>query len=139
MLADYLASVARRPFRPGSLDCCVFMADWILAMTGRDPIADRRGTYATTREYRKMLHAEGGFVVACNARAKAVGLRETSEPRAGDPLLVSAPVGIHHGKVLRFPTGAICVSDTMRAVVSSDRGLVIAHADYLPTVTAWTF
>lgn len=139
VLSDYLASVARRPFKPGSLDCCIFMADWIRMVIGRDPIADRRGTYATTREYRKMLHQEGGFVVACDARAKTIGLRETAAPQVGDPMLVSAPVGVRHGKVLRFPTGSICVSDTMRAVVSSDRGLVIAHADYLPTVKAWTF
>jgi hypothetical protein len=139
MLADYLAAVARRPFRPGALDCCVFMADWILAVTGCDPIADRRGTYSSNREYRKMLREEGGFVTACAARAAAIGLRETDEPKAGDPMLVSAPIAVRHGKILRFPTGSICVSESMRAVISADRGLVIARDDLLPTVKAWTF
>lgn len=138
-LADYLASIACRPFKPGSLDCCIFMADWILRVTGRDPIADQRGNYSTELEYRRLLDAEGGFVAACHARALAVGLHETDKPKAGDVMLVNAPVAVRNGKSVRFPTGSICVSETMRAVVTSDCGLVIAGEEHLPLVKAWAF
>lgn len=138
-LADYLRLIAARPFKPGSLDCCIFMADWIFRVTGKDPIADRRGSYSTEREYRQLLRAEGGFVAACGARALAAGLHETEAPKAGDVLLVDAPVAVRSGRVIRFPTGSICVSERMRSVVSSDCGLVIAGIDALPTVKAWTF
>ncbi|MGB3044533.1 MAG: hypothetical protein WBB98_15240 [Xanthobacteraceae bacterium] len=139
MLPDYLASIASRSFRPGSLDCAVFMADWIKLVTGVDPIADQRGRYATTDEYRALVGREGGFIEACTVRAARIGLRKTDCPKSGDVMLVRAPVILHHGRVVRMPVGSIGVSATMRAVISSDRGLVIAGADVLPTVKAWTF
>jgi hypothetical protein len=138
-LPDYLDEVARRPFKPGSLDCAIFMADWIMRVTGRDPIADKRGAYSTADQYRELLKAEGGIVKACHARALATGLHETDNPKAGDPMLVNAPIEVGERRVIRIPVGAICVSDAMRAVVTIDRGLVIAGADVLPTIRAWTF
>jgi hypothetical protein len=138
-LPDYLDEVARRQFQPGSLDCAIFMADWIMQVTGLDPIADKRGAYSTADQYRELLKAEGGIVKACHTRALAVGLNETDNPKAGDPMLVNAPIQVGESRVIRFPVGAICVSETMRAVVTMDRGLVIAGSDVLPTIKAWTF
>lgn len=115
------------------------MADWIRLVSGRDPIADRRGGYVSTEEYRELLRGEGGFVAACTARAVAAGLRETDVPTAGDVMLVRAPVAMANGRIHRLPIGAICVSETMRAVVSIDRGIVIAGNDALPMIKAWTF
>jgi hypothetical protein len=46
-LSDYLDLLRSRRWQPGILDCGVFMADWVLQVCGRDPIADVRGSYTT--------------------------------------------------------------------------------------------
>ena len=139
MLSEYLASLTRRRWQPGVLDCGVFMADWVIRLCGRDPIADVRGTYSTEKQFLKIVRGEGGFQKACETRLKAVGFRETLFPRSGDILTVKAPYAIRKGEVQTRPTGAICVSEILRAVITSDLGIVIAGDDCLKKIKAWSF
>ncbi|MDB5610375.1 MAG: hypothetical protein JWP25_7275 [Bradyrhizobium sp.] len=138
-LAEYLASLRKKRWQPGILDCGVFMADWVMHLTGRDPIADVRGTYSSRREYRAIVRSEGGLLMASASRLLAAGLCETERVKAGDVLVVNAPFAVRFGKILCRPVGAICVSENQRAVVTSDIGLVIAGRMSLPTLRAWTF
>jgi hypothetical protein len=138
-LADYLASLRHRRWQPGVLDCGVFMADWVMALCGRDPIADVRGSYRSERGFLKILRAEGGFEKSCAARLEATGFRETAMPADGDVMTVLAPYARRRGKIQHRPTGAICVSAAMRAVITSDLGVVIAGEEALPMLRAWTF
>lgn len=134
-LADYLAGIARRRFSYGGLDCCTFMADWLMHCGRPDAMADRRGAYATRNDYEALIGDEGGFVRSCRRRFAAVGLRRTSRPAAGDVCLVRSPVLVGEaGSVVWAPTGAIAVSDRLRAVVTIDLGLVV---DDLSIVQAW--
>lgn len=137
-LSDYLASLRHRRFAPGVLDCGIFMADWVMARCGRDPIADVRGRYGSEREFLKILRREGGFEASCVARLAAVGYRPTAYPESGDLMIVLAPYARRRGKIQRRPTGAICVSDTMRAIVTSDLGIVIADDERLTMLRAWS-
>lgn len=136
-LKAYLASLADRRWRPGALDCGVFMADWVRAVRGVDPIADVRGTYSSTREFNLILRREGGFAKSCADRLAAIGYVPTETPAAGDLAVVLAPFAIRKGKILRRPTGAICVSDRLRAVMTSDLGVVIADNSLLPLIRAY--
>lgn len=122
-LPTYLEKVTFR-----KVDCCVFVADWLVENGLPDPMADRRGTY-TRHQWTFLLESEGGIVAACSKRLAAIGLRETSVPVAGDVALVIVPTG--HGTET---TGAICTSAAMRAVVGVDVALAIATP---PTVKAW--
>jgi hypothetical protein len=139
VLTDYFASVIARQWGYGTLDCSIFMADWVSERIGIDPMPDRRGNYSTEAEYRKLLKTEGGIIASCISRFTAIGMRETLEPKAGDVMLVSAPFAVRRGQVLRRPTGAICASATHHAVVTGDIGLVIADRGVLPMIRAWTF
>ena len=49
-LSAELAASQARAFDYGAHDCCIFAADCILAVTGRDVAADWRGRYATERD-----------------------------------------------------------------------------------------
>jgi hypothetical protein len=60
-LSEYLATLARRRWQPGTLDCGVFMADWLVACGHPDPIADVRGSYDSERGFLRILRREGGF------------------------------------------------------------------------------
>lgn len=136
-LKDYLSSFSDRRWRPGRLDCGVFMADWVRLVCGTDPIADVRGTYSTEREFKRILRREGGFVQSCGARLAAVGYSKTESPSSGDMAVVLAPFKTRGSKILRRPVGAICVTDRLRAVITSDLGLVVADEKFLPLIDAY--
>jgi hypothetical protein len=133
-LSDYLAAIGRRRWQPGVLDCGVFMADWVRAITGLDPIADVRGSYSTEKQFMRIVRREGGFEAAVARRLAAVGFHATAVATAGDIAVVLAPYAIRRGKIQHRPTGAIAVDATQRAVVTSDLGLVIAP---LPQIMAY--
>lgn len=48
-------------FAWGSNDCCLWVADAVLAMTGHDPAVDLRGTYCTARGATSALRRVGGL------------------------------------------------------------------------------
>ena len=82
------------------------------------------------------MRAEGGILAACSKRFALAGFSTVPTPVAGDIALVLAPALVRHGKVISVHAGAICVTATLRAVVTPDAGLVISSS--LPTVKAWT-
>lgn len=134
-LAQYLASVARRSWGYGHLDCCTFMADWLMRRGLPDPMPDRRGTYATKQEYRAAIRSEGGIIASCRARFSKVGLVETDSPDAGDVALVLAPFATRRsGQIVMAPVGAICTRSDWCAVVTPDAGLVEFQPRF---VAAW--
>jgi hypothetical protein len=49
-LSSYVLECAAKPFRYGELDCGLFVAGAIEAMTGVDVAGDLRGVYATRKE-----------------------------------------------------------------------------------------
>lgn len=132
-LSDYLGVIMRRRFAYGEMDCCTLMADWLVARGLPDPMADRRGGYATREEFQALIASEGGIVRSCRRRFAGIGLRRTIRPAAGDVCLVRAPV-IEGSGAVWGPTGAIAVSDRLRAVVTIDLGLMAAELD---VVQAW--
>lgn len=129
-LSDYLTDVLRRRFGYGDLDCCTFMADWLVARGLSDPMPDRRGTYSSHKEYRAAIRGEGGLVASCRQRFADIGLLETATAKPGDVCLVKTPA-LFGRRVAWIATGAIAVSDKLRAVVTRDEGLVVAPANTL--------
>lgn len=55
-----LAERRARPFAWGSHDCCLFVCDAVLSMTGHDPAADVRG-YRTERQAVRLVKQLGGM------------------------------------------------------------------------------
>lgn len=58
-LTRYLAGVAYRPFKAGKLDCALFTAGAVAAMTGEDPATGWRGTYRSLKKGQSTLRAAG--------------------------------------------------------------------------------
>jgi len=71
-LAALFVARAAQPFAWGHFDCCLFAADAVLAVTGHDPAADLRGTYATAAEAARVLERFGGVAGVAIARAGQV-------------------------------------------------------------------
>ncbi|WDI31588.1 hypothetical protein PUV54_00065 [Hyphococcus flavus] len=53
------AEFRRRGFAWGRFDCATFACDWVLKMTGDDPLADYRGKYDSRESAIRALWGEG--------------------------------------------------------------------------------
>ena len=60
-LNDVIEAALDRPFRWGENDCCLFAADVVHVLTGRDPAADYRGRYASAAQAAKLIQRLGGI------------------------------------------------------------------------------
>lgn len=77
LLDHYIEATKARAFEWGTLDCVTFAANWRALVTGRDPIAEWRGTYKTEREALSLIVKLG-----CDG-LEALGARLFGDP---DPL-----------------------------------------------------
>jgi hypothetical protein len=68
-LEDYLATIEGQPFAWGSLDCALFAADAVRAMTGQDLGASFRGQYTDADSADAAIRAAGFDTVADIAAA----------------------------------------------------------------------
>lgn len=89
-LVAYLHACARLPFEPGVFDCALFAAGAIEAMTGFDPAAELRGTYATEEEGFAKI-AAAGFADHIEMVARLFEEIPVSLARPGDLAAVSTP------------------------------------------------
>jgi uncharacterized protein DUF6950 len=109
-LVIYLQTVVNEPFRPGEMDCALFVAGAIEAMTGTDLSAEFRGGYTTLKGGFKKLKKAGFKDLNALARAH---LEEVPVAMAhvGDIALLKSDEGLAFGLVqgeyifVRHPDG----------------------------------
>jgi hypothetical protein len=58
-LFAYVETARRQPFAHGRLDCALFVAGAVEAMTGSDPAAELRGRYTTRSEGARAIRRAG--------------------------------------------------------------------------------
>ncbi len=74
LLDEYLRAVAVRKFAYGSYDCCLFVCDGVLALTGVDVAAPFREKYSSRKRAYRAMESYAG-----NASVEAVTERVTSD------------------------------------------------------------
>jgi hypothetical protein len=100
MLHDYLDRASRKPWRWGENDCCGFVADWALALTGKDPGEGIRGSYSSKGMADGILYGRGGIVRVGEACLEPCGWVRTDDPNEGAIGLVVAPTEDREVKLL---------------------------------------
>ena len=73
-LAGLIEQRREQPFVWGEHDCCTLAADAVLMLTGVDPIARLRGTYASEAEAEALLNAHDGMEAMVASLSAAAGL-----------------------------------------------------------------
>jgi hypothetical protein len=73
LLAHYLHTRAFLPFAWGLNDCALAPADWVRDCTGVDPMADLRGSYASSEEAARILARHGGLRTMVRERLPMYG------------------------------------------------------------------
>jgi len=114
-LASLVVEAQTRRFAWGVFDCCIFAADAVQAMTGKDPMDGLRG-YTTWRQAILLVRRLGGLPAAVKqalgeplsvptlAQRGDVVLVNTKLPALGVVVGASALVPLSTG-VQRFPVG----------------------------------
>jgi hypothetical protein len=92
-LSDYLISVAYARFAYGGMDCGLFVAGAIAAMTGVDTAVNLRGKYRSRTQAFELIRAETGrrtMEAIAEKLAGDFGLQEVGILRAerGDPIMM---------------------------------------------------
>lgn len=90
LLSAYLLERKAQPFAWVKNDCCTFAAGAVIAMTGRDPMADLRGKYKTRAGAGKLI-------------ARAGNLQALASQYLGAPL--ASPLLAMRGDVVLFDMG----------------------------------
>lgn len=127
-VADYLDAATRRPWiyggGPGGFrghDCTLFLANWVMAVSGRDPADDLRETYSTREEAEAIVHRARGFVPLIGARVATLGwrgVRDANDAKPGDIAVVSLSLGRgqHFKGAAVFFGGKWTVADPRRLI-----------------------
>lgn len=123
LLPGYLAERAGRAFEWGVNDCCIFAADWVLRVTGRDPMQCLRG-YSDEDVARRLLELGGG-IARIATQHLGPALPHVTTAQRGDVILFESGSG---------PALGICVGDKFAAVPPEGgiKYFAMRHA-----VTAW--
>lgn len=133
----------------GYCDCTLFPADWvveatavrsidadgksIVAVPGKDPGADLRGTYFDAAGAEAVLRAAGGVERLVGAKLGALGFQRVQGPRDGDIGIVRALTGIEPGALSVKDIPAIKFGPLW--AVMSARGPMVKKLDW--TGVAW--
>ncbi|HEX8419476.1 MAG TPA: hypothetical protein VF638_05625 [Sphingomonas sp.] len=92
-LHDYLAALSGASFEWGTLDCALFAAGAVLAMTGNDPAAAYRGHYMTARGSVRALRRWGAGTLEATIAGDFVE-KPPAFAQRGDLVLVDGMVGV---------------------------------------------
>lgn len=131
LLQQWVRDGAARPMVWGTCDCAMWVADWCVLVTGRDPAAAWRGRYDSERGYLRMIaRLPGGLIGMADRGAASVGIRQI-DPAAARPGDVGAIRGRHRGR----DVVALAIRGQQSWISKSLRGV----ARHLPNaaVTAW--
>lgn len=112
----------------GYCDCMFFPADWIVASTGRDPVAGLRGTYFDAAGADAVLRAAGGCEALVGAKLAAQGFQRVQEPQDGDIGIIRALTGFDAAGAEVKDTPAIKFGPLW--AVMSARGPMIKKLDW---------
>lgn len=110
LLAAHLAAGRSTPFAWGAHDCATFVADWVQALHGTDPLAPWRGTYDSEAGFEALVAPTGGLGGFVAGVAEAAGFPPCPPAfvQRGDAALVRLGneecLGIVEAKHVAVPT-----------------------------------
>jgi hypothetical protein len=122
-LLTHLEQGMREPFRRPDADCCMWVADWVLAAAGIDPAAALRGSYGDARTAARQIRRFGSFEGMWRICMGWSGFATTTEPRDGDVGVVRDALG---RPVAAIRTGGAWAAKTRGGVIIEDFPMLVA-------------
>ena len=94
-LADFLRAYGEKPWAPGRVDCCLFLAAWAIWLGHRDPAEHLRGVYDGEDGFRAIVNAAGSVVAVVDRCASVIGARRIQQPTCGDIGVIGNTKDVH--------------------------------------------
>jgi hypothetical protein len=82
-LGEFLREDAAKPWQPGDVDCCMFLASWAMSLGYQDPARHLRGTYDSEVGFRVIIDTAGGVVPVVAVCIANIEGRPIETPTAG--------------------------------------------------------
>lgn len=95
-LQEFLRANDQKPWAPGTVDCCMFLASWAIWLGHRDPAEHLRGTYDSDDGFRRHIQTAGDVVSLVGRCAGSIGGRRVQRPSCGDIAVIGAERNIYH-------------------------------------------
>lgn len=95
LLHSFVAEHEKKAWSPGSVDCCLFIADWAIWLGHSDPAAHLRGRYRTEDGFRAIIDRDGGLVNIVGSCASAIDGKRVQQPQRGDIAVIGSTENIH--------------------------------------------
>ncbi len=94
-LAEFLRFHGEKPWQPGQVDCCLFLADWAVCLGYPDPAAHLRGTYHDDDGFRRIIEAAGGVAAVVGLCASSINAKRVQRPLCGSIGVIGSQSNIH--------------------------------------------
>ena len=112
ILSQFLKAAAHRKVIEGQDDCMIWLADWVLLNTGKDPAEGWRGKYSK-KEARQAIAEAGGLLRVASRSMRACEMERVpaASVRAGDVGIVRVDrmhvgaIRAHAGWAVRLRSG----------------------------------
>jgi hypothetical protein len=117
-LADFLAGLAREPFRYGRCDCALVLGRWWAVNHGVDPAAHLAGTYSDKESCADVLISHLGLLRLVFTICRGIGARRTRDPKPGDFGVVR--MGRLHFGAIRTASGKWAIKASNGLIVTGD-------------------
>ena len=93
-LAAFTAANDVLPWNPGTVDCCIVLADWAIWLGHPDPAAHLRGAYDSDDGFRSIIDAAGGVVPIVARCVSNIGGVRIARPITGAVGVIGSPHNI---------------------------------------------
>jgi len=93
-LADFFRAYERKPWQPGQVDCCLFVAAWAMWLGHTDPARDWRGSYDSEEAFQSIIRKSGGVVPLFESCAAHIKAKRVQHASAGDVGVIGSPTNI---------------------------------------------
>jgi hypothetical protein len=93
-LVSFLETNNALSWRAGTVDCCIVLADWAVALGHPDPASHLRGRYDSDDGFRQIIAAAGGAVPVVERCVKKIGGERVDRPLPGAIGVIGSPHNI---------------------------------------------
>lgn len=82
-LAEFMRAYGEKPWRPGQVDCCLFLAAWAVWLGHRDPAQHLRGSYDREEGFRAIIEHAGSVSALVGACVASIAGKPLQRPICG--------------------------------------------------------
>ncbi len=94
-LEEFLAAYREKPWRPGQVDCCLFLAAWAIWLGHRDPAEHLRETYDSEEGFNAIIERAGSVPSLVGSCVTAIGGKRIQRPLPGAIGVIGSVSNIH--------------------------------------------